>query len=170
MRRRTSFPYLITALLLTACASPYAAVRPPAPELTEALGLVNDARQAGATCGSTVYPPGGASLSWNRNLGKAAENHSEDMQAAGQLTHITPAGAIHYPPGTTFSQRAKQEGYQGSPVGENAAYGFSSATAVVGAWLASPGHCRNMMNPNADEIGIGRAGSYWTEVFGRSSP
>jgi len=44
---------------------------------------------------------------------------------------------------------------------------------VVAGWLASPGHCANLMNPAFSELGAGYAvdpksdaGIYWTALFG----
>ena len=57
-------------------------------------------------------------------------------------------------------------------VGENIAAGQGSPDKTVAAWLASPGHCANMMSPAFTEMGIAfvvdrksQAGIYWTQVL-----
>ena len=54
---------------------------------------------------------------------------------------------------------------------ENLAFGFDPA-AVVGGWMASPGHRANILNPTYTETGVGfaldRSGRrYYAQVFGR---
>ena len=48
---------------------------------------------------------------------------------------------------------------------ENIAWGFSSAPAVVSAWLNSSGHYANIMNDVVTHAGMGRASSYWVQLF-----
>jgi uncharacterized protein YkwD len=57
-------------------------------------------------------------------------------------------------------------------VAENVAAGDRSAEAVVQTWLASPGHCANLMNAEVRDMGIAYAfeagspkGTYWAQVF-----
>jgi uncharacterized protein YkwD len=40
-------------------------------------------------------------------------------------------------------------------IGENLAFGYSTGTAVVNAWVKSPGHQKNQMNAGFTQIGIG---------------
>jgi uncharacterized protein YkwD len=139
-------------------------------DLQTLLILVNEARAAGHDCGSEgIFTPTNP-LTLNSKLTTAAQKHSEDMELAGQLKHVTPEGAFHYAVGTTFDNRIKQEGYVFKTAGENIARGFSSPEAVMEAWLASPGHCRNIMKPSYTELGLGKSGSYWTQEFAAPQP
>lgn len=92
----------------------------------------------------------------------AAGLHSMDMLARGFFDHTNPDGQ-------TPSARAIAQGY-GLGVGENIAYGYSSAGSVALDWMASPGHCRNMLSGAADVgVGVGTARSkpaYYTQAFG----
>lgn len=59
-----------------------------------------------------------------------------------------------------------------SAVGENVAYGYATGRAVVRAWLASPGHRANLLNPVYRQLGMAaRKGDddqwYAVQVFGR---
>ncbi len=137
---------------------------PTDPELAAILELVNEARSQGATCGGEAVPSA-PPLAHDPVLGRTAQKHSEDMARAGVMSHVTPTGAIHYPVGTTFDARIRLEGYSFTRAAENIAAGFGSAESVVSAWLASSGHCRNIMNAGYQEIGLGRDGGYWTQVF-----
>jgi uncharacterized protein YkwD len=53
------------------------------------------------------------------------------------------------------------------------AAGQASAAAVMGAWMNSPGHCRNILNPDYTELGVGYAATsnsyryWWTQKFAR---
>ena len=57
--------------------------------------------------------------------------------------------------------------------GLEAARPYMTADKVVAGWLASPGHCANLMTPAFSELGAGYAvdpksdaGIYWTALFG----
>jgi len=47
------------------------------------------------------------------------------------------------------------------------AWNYPNVDAVVAGWLASPGHCRNIMNTNFRYMGMGETDLYWTQVFAR---
>ncbi len=140
---------------------------PPSPDLQSLLALVNDVRAKGYDCGSEGKFSATKPLMMHASLTTAAQKHSADLDAAKTKTnmHVTPAGAINYTPGMTFTQRVDTEGYEWALVGENVAYNFATPELVMKAWLASPGHCKNIMNASYTDIGLGKAGAYWTQVF-----
>ena len=79
----------------------------------------------------------------------------------------------HSPEGTGPMQRAIAAGYQGGFVGENIAAGQRSPAEVVQAWIDSPGHCVNLMDPRFRFLGVGylfdqndKFGDYWVQNFG----
>jgi uncharacterized protein YkwD len=80
--------------------------------------------------------------------------------------HSDPA-----PPVTrTAFQRLAACGF-GSTGSENIAYGFATALSVVRAWLASPGHRRNIELAGWKYMGVGVASSrggrtFWAQNFG----
>jgi uncharacterized protein YkwD len=163
---------LILLLVLVACGetppvTPSSNNTPPlslTPELQTLLTLVNETRSVQHTCGSKVYAATTA-LTANSKLSMAAQKHSQDMSVNQKLNHTTQPGAINYTPGTTFDVRIKQEGYAFKTAGENIAQGYNSPESVLKAWLASEGHCRNIMNSGFTEIGLGKVGSYWSQSF-----
>jgi uncharacterized protein YkwD len=134
----------------------------------QVFALINQRRAAGATCGGTPYPPVPA-LTMNSSLRTAARLHSQDMAANNYFSHTSLDG-------TTFDQRIRNAGYTGSfPLAENIAAGPSTAQGVVDGWMASPGHCANIMSPSFRATGIGYGFNasaayrhYWTQTFGGS--
>ena len=129
------------------------------------LGLVNEARRRGGVCGTQRFAPA-APLAWNDGLAAAALAHSSDMAQHDYFDHRDRRGA-------SVAERARQHGYPWRAVGENIAAGQGSAQQVVAGWLASPGHCANILSPDFREMGTAYALNpkaaleiYWTQVFG----
>ncbi len=76
--------------------------------------------------------------------------------------------------GSRVSDRVTAQGYAWEAVGENIGGGDTSADAVITGWLASPGHCRNIMSPAFAEVALAcvqrpgtQWGRYWTLVLAR---
>jgi uncharacterized protein YkwD len=130
------------------------------------LTQVNQKRAAGATCGGVVKPPVPA-LTFDERLRCSARKHSKDMGTNNFFSHTGSNGS-------TFSQRITSAGYVWTAAAENIGAGYATATAVVNGWMASTGHCNNIMNGNYKHLGIGYFYSspatydhYWTQSFGR---
>lgn len=122
------------------------------------LALVNEIRAKGCNCGSTYMPPV-APLIWNDKLEKAALVHTVDMITKNFFEHTGSDGS-------TPSQRVTNAGYSWMATGENIAMGYTSEKEVMTAWLASEGHCLNIMRKEFKELGAARVGNYWTQEFG----
>lgn len=129
------------------------------------LKRVNEVRAKPRSCGDRRFAAAPA-LSWNGELGQTALAHSKDMAAQDYFSHQGRDGS-------QVSDRASRAGYSWQRIGENIAAGQGSAEQVMAGWLASPGHCKNIMNPDFTELGAAyatnpesAAGSYWTQVFG----
>ena len=122
------------------------------------LQLVNNVRTTGCTCGTTVMPAV-ATVVWNDKLGKAGYDHSVDMETNNYFSHTGLDGSN---PG----QRITAAGYVWQSYGENIASGYTSEQAVMNGWLNSEGHCKNIMNADFKDMGVGRDGNYWTQDFG----
>jgi uncharacterized protein YkwD len=128
------------------------------------LDLVNDARSRGRRCGSERFPPA-SPLSESRKLNDAASDHARSMARRNFFDH---RGAD----GSQPKDRVLRAGYQPRLTGENIALGPVSAEEVVAGWLASPGHCANIMDSRFEDIGIalatgrGRGRIYWVQNFG----
>ncbi len=129
------------------------------------LRLVNDARRRGGVCGAQRFAAAPA-LAWNDKLAAAALAHSQEMAAHDYFDHLDRRGAV-------VAQRARQQGYPWRAIGENIAAGQGSPQQVVAGWLASPGHCANILSPDFKEMATAYALNpqaameiYWTQVFG----
>ncbi len=133
-----------------------------------ALARINQLRAAGATCGTRGTFAPTTALAWNALLTQAGDGHSTDMATANYFSHTSQDGR-------TLSDRVDATGYLWNTLGENIAAGYSSVDAVMNAWIASDGHCANLMNPNFTEVGlacvVGAPASayntYWTMDLGR---
>lgn len=97
-------------------------------------------------------------------LVRAARLHSRDMARRRYFAHVTPGG-------TTPWTRIARTGYRAPALAENIAAGQATASAVVSAWLRSPGHRRNLLDCRMRAVGVGLAvggpyRSYWTQDLG----
>lgn len=74
--------------------------------------------------------------------------------------------------GSNPSNRIRNQSYRFDRTGENVAYGQPDAETVIESWLNSPGHCRNIMNPNYTDVAVavkrseGNNKLYWTMKLG----
>ena len=131
---------------------------------TRVVELVNAARSNGRKCGSERFGVA-PSLNVSQKLNKAAEGHARDMARKKYFEHRGSDGSQP-------KDRVIRAGYQPRLTGENIAYGPESAEEVVAGWLASPGHCANIMDSRFQSIGIGlaigrkRGEIYWVQNFG----
>jgi len=87
-------------------------------------------------------------LSENSILDSAALAKGNDMLAKGYWAHFAPDGTS---PWSFFLKF----GYKYKYAGENLARDFQDASSAVNAWMNSPSHKENILNPNYREIGIG---------------
>jgi len=128
---------------------------PTASELADAqkvLELVNEERT------SRGLKP----VKLNDALSASAFNHSKDMKDnIGNLDHTGSDKS-------DFGDRAKRENYTGFARAENIALGQRTAQQVHTAWMSSAGHKGNILLADVTEMGLGRDGNYWTQVFGRN--
>ncbi|HVN41868.1 MAG TPA: CAP domain-containing protein [Steroidobacteraceae bacterium] len=128
------------------------------------LSLVNAARAKGRHCGGKFFPAVPA-VGLSPLLNSVASQHAEDMAQHGYFEHIDLDGR-------TPAERVKAAGYRERRVGENIAYGPTSPEEVVAGWIASPGHCENIMDPHVGEMGLALAlstarprRSYWVQLL-----
>jgi len=129
------------------------------------LVQVNAARAKPRMCGRQRFAAA-RPLSWNASLGAAAQGHSKAMAYGNYFAHQDPDG-------DTAVDRARAAGFRGRQIGESIAAGQGSPSKAMAGWLASPGHCANLMNPMFTQVGAGYAtearsdeGVYWTMMFG----
>lgn len=102
-------------------------------------------------------------LKANWQLSRVARYKARDMRDKGYFSHNSPTY------GSPFDMM-KQFNISYSYAGENIAMGQPTPRAVVDAWMKSPGHRRNILNPHYTQIGVGfaKGGSgryYWSQMF-----
>lgn len=86
-------------------------------------------------------------LRQNNQLNQAAEKKAYDMFDKNYWAHNSPDGVTPW----VFIKGA---GYDYVYAGENLARGFSSASDVVDAWMASPSHRENLLSSNYEDVGF----------------
>ena len=109
----------------------------------------------------------------NVNLAQAASDKVEDMFQKQYFEHVSPTGV-------SPDQLVLAAGYNYKVTGENLALGdFKDEKDLVDAWMASPGHRANILNPDYSEIGVASdldefedRGKTWLSVqeFGDPAP
>ena len=118
-------------------------------------------------------------LVWNNELYTAAYEHSYDLAESDTFSHdgsgtesdITGSN-LHKK--SSFIERVQTNGYYNyRMIGENLAAGYSELEPTIQAWLNSPKHCSNIMNPKFKEMAISiqinqesEFKIYWTNNFG----
>jgi uncharacterized protein YkwD len=130
----------------------------------QVLEWVNAARAEPRECGgerfAAVQP-----LELDATLSAVARDHARDMAAHGVMRHRGSDGSRP-------AERITRAGYAWRAAAENVATGQRDAGLVVAHWLASPGHCKNIMSPQFTQMGAGfavaphsRGRIYWAQVF-----
>ncbi|MFA5157605.1 MAG: CAP domain-containing protein [Patescibacteria group bacterium] len=94
-------------------------------------------------------------LTTNQNLNQAAYTKSSDMLARNYFEH--------YAYGLTPWMFIIRSGYEYSVAGENLAKGFSTSEDIVKAWMKSPTHRQNILNPEYQDVGVGVVQGVYSE-------
>jgi len=153
---------------------------PPISEAQKAefLNAVNAVRAQGYDCGGNYgnmppVPP----LQWSDALYRAAYEHTVDMASSGNYSHTGSGTDSDW---TAQAQNLGRGSYTYERMdnnvvgdeaffitGENIDAGVGNYGSAMNAWLHSPGHCYNIMNPNYQFFGASPGISgYWTQDFG----
>jgi hypothetical protein len=118
-------------------------------------------------------------LALNARLQRTAQGHTRDMAFRDYFDHSRG-------PGDTLLRRMRAAGYIfssriGYEVGENIGWGtlwLATPRAMVAAWMASPGHRANILDPRFHDTAVGvsphppsslargQAGAIYTQDFG----
>lgn len=102
-------------------------------------------------------------LTINWQVSRIARYKSQDMINKHYFSHTSPTY------GSPFNMM-ENFGVKFSAAGENIAMGQRTPAEVVNAWMNSPGHRANILNPSYTQIGVGLAKDsngtcYWTQMF-----
>lgn len=103
-------------------------------------------------------------LRWDGTLYRAAVEHGQEMANREAISH-------QFPGEPDLSTRGRQNGARFSRIAENVAEA-PTAIEIHSAWMHSPGHRANLLDPAVDSVGIGvvnRGGELFAvEDFDRS--
>jgi uncharacterized protein YkwD len=122
---------------------------------------------------------GEVALQPNAHLQQSAQAHTQSMVAEDYFEHVGPQG-------DTPLSRMSEAGYiysshVGYEIGENIGWGtlsLSTPSAIVAAWMASPGHRANILDAHFRDtaigvspqvpasLGNGQSGGIYTQDFG----
>ncbi|MBQ8835148.1 MAG: cell wall-binding repeat-containing protein [Oscillospiraceae bacterium] len=114
--------------------------------IKEVFDLVNQARKEAGVAPLVYYFEGQ----------EAADIRATEVKS--YFSHTRPNGQSCF---TVFDEL----GLERWPSGENIAYGYPTAAAVMNGWMNSQGHRENILNPSAQAILIGKDGSSWVMLL-----
>lgn len=107
-------------------------------------------------------------LRLNAELTEAAKAHSRDLAKWDRISHYGSDGSNPW-------DRVKRSGYKARLAAENVGTGQVDFTEVFRGWQESPGHNKNLLLSDAQEMGIALVQdpktefkSFWTLVLGAS--
>ena len=133
-------------------------------QMKKAVEQLNALRRQSAPCATA-----GASmqrLSWESRLAASAHEQAVDLAMQDRLSHTDSRNR-------GFGVRLRSSGYAAAGAGENLAAGQTGIDDTLQAWLASPSHCANLMQPEYRDVGLAcvqRRGSryerFWVAHFG----
>lgn len=90
-----------------------------------------------------------SALGENTQLDGSADAKNTDMVTYQYFEHTRPGSTVG------FNYFIIQQGYQFVKIGENLAMGdFTTSKQVADAWMASPPHRKNLLDPAYKEVGI----------------
>ena len=106
-------------------------------------------------------------LDWDEHLAAAARAHTQKMAQGNKLAHVLPGEPA-------VAERLATTGIHFNRSGENVGYN-SDVNDFERAWMESPGHRENILNPDYTVVGIGIAqgpdGLYYaTQDFAQAIP
>jgi uncharacterized protein YkwD len=105
-------------------------------------------------------------LSPDQRLARAATSYAHEMASRKFFSHTSPSGST---PLTRIKSTRYLSGARKWQIGENLAWGTgprATPRLTVSAWMHSPGHRRNILDPVFDHIGIGVAPGAPVQVGG----
>mgnify|MGYP001568997387 CR=1 FL=1 len=93
-------------------------------------------------------------------LNTTALKKALDMVERGYWSHENPEGKRAW-------DLIKNSGYKYGYAGENLARGFNDQQRMMDAWMKSASHSANILNPNYEEIGVGKNNGYVATHFAK---
>lgn len=106
-------------------------------------------------------------VGYSPDLSQLARKHSQDMASRGRISHASSNGK-------SYMERLVDEGFYFIAIGENVAFSNAFQPELIHKKLMeSPGHRKNILDPNFDQAGIGAVvkknkGYFVTQDFRRA--
>ena len=107
-------------------------------------------------------------LRLNAALTEAAKAHARDLAKWDRISHFGSDGSNPW-------DRVKRSGFNAKVAAENVGTGQSNIAEVLKGWQTSPGHNKNLLLADADQMGIALVQdpktefkTFWTLVVGSS--
>lgn len=116
------------------------------------LRLVNEQRAANGVPPLRLWP----------DLGAVAQDHAAELERSRVLVHATAATG-------NLATRLETRGLRFTRAAENLADAATPRQALA-AFMASPGHKRNLLDPGLTHAGIGTRGRYYVLAMVRLAP
>lgn len=114
--------------------------------LVGALQRLNEVRRLGdAPC--VVDKVAMPSLTWEPRLAGSAQEQATDLARRDLLSHVDSRQR-------GLGARLRSAGYAAATAGENLAAGQTDFNDTLQAWLVSPTHCANLMQPDFRDVGL----------------
>jgi uncharacterized protein YkwD len=153
--RRLAF-YALTALVIKVIVVAIVILYPLSAWLTPDI-LTNESKRILELTNQIRQSNGLQTLKENNNLTASATQKVQDMIVNQYFAHISPdnSGLIKW---------LENNNYQYTTAGENLAMGFMTAEDVVNAWVKSPTHYANLIDPSYKEIGVAMASGYFNNI------
>lgn len=141
--------------------------------LVPAMAVMPEAPRTGTVAEQYLYSEanaereqrGLAPLRWDETLHRAAERHAGEMAARESISH-------QYPGERDLAARGHEAGAKFTVISENVAAAWS-APVIHDAWMHSPDHRANLLDPRVNAVGISvvrRGGQlYAVEDFDRAA-
>lgn len=142
LRHKALTTYAIAIILVKIAVSGLVAIY-PSPSATSNLtpqNIIELTNAARTSHGLLALKP-------NASLSSASQSKGNDMLTKGYFAHISPTNVTPW-------YWLKRAGYNYNSAGENLAMDFLTAEDVTEAWLASPGHRKNILNGKYADIGV----------------
>jgi uncharacterized protein YkwD len=158
MPGRGALAIVVTGVLTLLATAPAQAAGACADERVAVNRLSPEAAEAAVLCAANAERTARGLAPWaaDDRLRAAARDHGADMAAHRFFGHVSSDGR-------DVGDRVAATGLRAQAWGENLAAGQATAARVVRDWLASPGHCVNLLAPGFTAAGVGlAAGRRWT--------
>jgi len=102
-------------------------------------------------------PPVGR-VSWDVDLYKVSNSYARYMARHRHFDHISKSGE-------DLGDRLNKVDYEWLTIGENLAHGYHDFYEVLDAWKESPDHCKMLMHPDMNKMGLSKHSTYWVQSF-----